>query len=304
MPAAVAVAGPSRGIVLILLAHIAFTTMDTTNKWLAASYPVGQIVWAFYLGFAVAALGRAAAHGGTGGSGIGGGIRAALATRHRTLQVLRAALLAVNMGCVVLALGLLPMAEVMAVGISYPLMITVLSALVLKEHVGPRRWAAVLVGFAGVLLILRPGAAVFNPASLLILAAAALFAVYQILTKILGRTDRPVTLTLYTALVGLVLTSAVAPFDLRMPDPAGLALLALSAAAGTIGHSLVIQALESTPASVLQPFNFVQLVWATLAGFLVFGEVPDTVTMAGASVVVASGLYVWWRERVRAGTVG
>ena len=293
MPAAVAVAGPSRGIVLILLAHIAFTTMDTTNKWLTASYPVSQIVWAFYLGFAAAALGRAAAQG--------GGIGAALETRYRTLQVLRAALLPVNMVCVVLALGLLPMAEVMAVGISYPLMITVLSALVLKEDVGPRRWAAVLVGFAGVLLILRPGAAVFNPASLLILAAAALFAVYQILTKILGRTDRPVTLTLYTALVGAVLTSAVAPFDARLPDATGLALLALSAAAGTIGHSLVIQALESTPASVLQPFNFVQMVWATLAGYLVFGEIPDAVTMAGASIVVASGLYVWWRERVRAG---
>ena len=286
MAAAVAVAGPSRGIVLILLAHIAFTTMDTTNKWLTASYPVGQIVWAFYLGFAAAAA--------------QGGVGAALRTRYRALQVLRAALLPINMVCVVLALGLLPMAEVMAVGISYPLMITVLSALVLKEDVGPRRWAAVLVGFAGVLLILRPGAAVFNPASLLILAAAALFAVYQILTKILGRTDRPVTLTLYTALVGAVLTSAVAPFDARLPDATGLALLALSAAAGTIGHSLVIQALESTPASVLQPFNFVQMVWATLAGYLVFGEIPDAVTMAGASIVVASGLYVWWRERVRA----
>ncbi len=292
MAAAVALAGPSRGIALILLAHIAFTTMDTTNKWLAASYPVGQIVWAFYLGFAAAALLRAAAHG---------GIAAALTTRHRTLHLLRAALLPVNMGCVVLALGLMPMAEVMAVGISYPLMITVLSALVLKEQVGPRRWAAVAVGFMGVLLILRPGAAVFQPACLLILAAAALFAIYQILTKILGRTDGPVSLTLYTALVGAVLTSVVAPFDLRMPDAAGWALLVLTAAAGTIGHSLVIQALETTPASVLQPFNFVQLVWATLAGYLVFDELPDAATAAGAAIVVTSGLYVWWRERVRAG---
>ena len=292
MAAAVALAGPSRGIVLILLAHVAFTTMDTTNKWLAGSYPVGQIVWAFYLGFAAAALARAARHGGIG---------AALATRHRALHLLRAALLPVNMGCVVLALGLLPMAEVMAVGISYPLMITVLSALILKEHVGPRRWAAVAVGFLGVLVILRPGAAVFQPACLLILAAAALFAVYQILTKVLGRTDGPVSLTLYTALVGAVLTSLVAPFDLRAPDATGWALLALTAAAGTVGHSLVIQALESTPASVLQPFNFVQLVWATLAGYLVFGEVPDRYTVAGAAIVVGSGLYVWWRERVRAG---
>lgn len=294
MSTAVAVAGPSRGIALILLAHIAFTTMDTTNKWLATSYPVGQIVWAFYLGFAAAALARAAR----------GGIGRALATRQLGLHLLRAALLPVNMGCVVLALSLLPMAEVMAVGISYPLMITVLSALWLKEPVGPRRWTAVLVGFAGVLVILRPGLAVFDPASLLILAAAALFAVYQVLTRILGRSDGPVTLTLYTALVGAVLTGLVAPFDLRLPDAAGWALLALTAAAGTIGHSLVIQALETTPASVLQPFNFVQLVWATLAGYLVFGEVPDAMTVLGAAIVVGSGLYVWWRERVRAGAAG
>lgn len=294
MPTAVALAGPSRGIVLILLAHIAFTTMDTTNKWLAASYPVGQIVWAFYLGFAAAALARAA---------LDGGLGAALATRRRGLHLLRAALLPVNMACVVLALSLLPMVDVLSVGISYPLMITVLSALVLKEDVGPRRWTAVLVGFGGVLLILRPGLGVFDPASLIILGAAGLFALYQILTKILGRTDRPVTLTLYTALVGAVLTSLVAPFDLRMPDGAGWALLALTAAAGTIGHTLVIQALEATPASVLQPFNFVQVVWAALAGYLVFGELPDALTVAGASIVVASGLYVWWRERVRAGAV-
>ncbi len=208
------------------------------------------------------------------------------------------------MACVVLALSLLPMAEVMAVGISYPLMITVLSALVLKEHVGARRWAAVVVGFLGVLLILRPGLAVFNPASLLILAAAALFAVYQILTKVLGRTDGPITLTLYTALVGVAVYSVVLPFDARVPDAQGLALLALAAAGGTIGHMLVIQALETTPASVLQPFNYVQLVWATLVGFLVFDEVPDGLTVTGASVVVASGLYVWWRERVRSGVVG
>jgi drug/metabolite transporter (DMT)-like permease len=292
MSTAVALVGPSRGIVLILLAHIAFTTMDATNKWLAASYPVGQIVWAFFLGFAAAALARAAADGGIG---------TALATRRRGLHLLRAALLPVNMGCVVLALSLLPMAEVMAIGISYPLMITVLSALVLGEAVGPRRWTAVLVGFAGVLLILRPGLAVFNPASLIILAGAALFAVYQVLTKVLGRTDGPIGLALYTALVGAALTSLVAPFDLRMPDGAGWTLLALSALAGTIGHTLVIQALEVAPASVLQPFNFVQLVWATLAGYLAFGELPDAITVLGASIVVGSGLYVWWRERLRAG---
>src|SRR3546814_4693705 len=149
MSTAVAVAAPNRGIVLVLLAHVAFTIMDATNKALAADYPVTQIVWAFFLGFALAAVARAAREG---------GIVASMRTRRPGLQLLRAVLLPMNMACVVLALGLLPMAEVMAVGISYPLVITVLSALVLKEQVGPRRWAAVAVGLIGVLLILRPGA--------------------------------------------------------------------------------------------------------------------------------------------------
>lgn len=292
-PDARTVAAPTAGIALILMAHIAFTTMDVVNKTLAASYPVAQIVWAFYLGFAAATLARALR---------AGGMRAALATRRPRLHLLRAALLPLNMGCVVLALGLLPIAEVIAVGISYPLMITVLSALVLKEPVGPRRWAAVAVGFLGVMLIVRPGLAVFQPASLAVLAGAALFAVYQVLTKLLGRTDGPLPLALYTALVGLAITSLVAPFDWRTPDATGLALLAASAACGTIGHTLVIEALERAPASVLQPFNFVQLIWATLAGWLVFAELPDGPTVAGATVVVAAGLYTWWRERVRAGT--
>lgn len=292
MTTAIAVAGPNRGIVLVLLAHVAFTTMDATNKALSATYPVTQIVFAFFLGFALAAVARAAA---------AGGVVAALRTRHPAAQLVRSALLPVNMACVVLALSLMPMAEVMAVGISYPLMITVLSALVLKEQVGVRRWTAVAVGFLGVLLILRPGAGVFNPASLLVLAAAALFAIYQIMTKTLGRSDRPVTLSLYPALLGLAAYAVALPFDFRVPDAQGLALFALAAAGGSIGHILVIQALEAAPASVLQPFNFVQLVWATLAGYLVFGEVPDALCVLGAAVVVGSGLYVWWRERMRAG---
>lgn len=294
MSTAVALAAPNRGIALILLAHVAFTSMDTANKWLSASYPVGQIVWAFFLGFALAAIGRAA---------TGGGLAPALRTRRPVLHLLRSLLLPANMACVVTALSLLPMAEVMAVGISYPLMITLLSALVLKEHVGPRRWTAVAVGFLGVLVILRPGAAVFNPASMLVLGAAALFAVYQILTKILGRTDGPLTLALYPALAGAAIYGVVAGLDFRMPDTTGALLLAFAGTAGAIGHICVIEALERAPASVLQPFNFVQLVWATLAGYLVFGELPDGFTVLGATVVVASGLYVWWRERVRAGAM-
>jgi len=296
MPATAAVPrGPNRGIVLILLAHLAFTTLDATMKTLSADYGVAQIVWVFFIGFALAASVLAANDG---------GLRRGFATDRPALHVARALLLPINLGCVVLALSLLPLAETTAIGISYPLMITALSALVLGETVGPRRWTAVAVGFVGVMVIVRPGFAVFDPASLIPLAGAALFAVYQILTKILGRTDRTPTIALYTAWVGAIVLSAVAPFEWRTPDATGWALLALVAAAGATGHLLVIKALELTPASVLQPFNFVQILWATLAGFVVFGDLPDAATVAGAGLVVGSGLYVWWRERARAGAAG
>ena len=182
----------------------------------------------------------------------------------------------------------------------YPLIITALSALVLGEFVGPRRWAAVAVGFVGVVVILRPGLGVFNPAALIPLAGAALFAVYQIMTKVVARRDSMVTILLYTGWIGFALTSITGPFYWTPPDLKGWILLPIAGFMGVVGHLLLIKALELAPASVLQPFNYTLLIWATAVGFLVFGDLPDTVTVLGAGIVVASGLYTWWRERVRA----
>lgn len=282
---------PGRGIVLILLASLLFACMDAVSKTLVADYPIGQILWvryAFFAGFATVLSLR------------GGGLVAGFRARRPALNLVRAVLLLAEIACFVLAFRYLPLADTHAIAAVYPLMITALSALVLGEFVGPRRWAAVGVGFAGVVVILRPGLAVFDPAALIPLLGAALFAVYQILTKIAARTDGMVTILLYTGWVGFAITSLVGPLQWTPPDLQGWILLPVAGALGVVGHLLLIKALETAPASVLQPFNYTLLVWATGIGFLVFGDLPDGVTVAGAGIVAGSGIYTWWRERVRA----
>ena len=282
----------SRGIALILTANLLFAGMDAVSKTLIAEYPVTQILWvryAFFAAFATALSLRSV------------GPIAGFRSTRPVLNVTRAVILLVEIACFVLAFRYLPLAETHSIAAVYPLIITALSALVLGEFVGPRRWAAIAVGFVGVLVILRPGVGVFDSAALIPLAGAALFSVYQILTKILGRTDSMVTIMLYTGWVGFALTSLIGPFHLVAPDPMGWVLLLVAGVFGVVGHILLIKALEAAPASVLQPFNYTLLVWATAVGFLVFGDLPDGVTVLGASIVVASGLYTWWRERVRSG---
>lgn len=284
-------AAPTRGIVLILTANLLFAGMDAVSKTLIADYPVTQILWvryAFFAAFATAMAFR------------GAGPIAGFRSRRPGLNLLRAVILLAEIACFVVAFRYLPLADVHSIAAVYPLMITALSALVLGEFVGPRRWAAVGVGFVGVVVILRPGLAVFDPAALIPLLGAALFAVYQIVTKVIARHDGMTTIMLYTGWVGLALTSIAGPLDWHPPDAQGWTLLLVAGVLGVIGHMLLIKALEAAPASVLQPFNYTLLVWATTVGFLLFGDLPDAVTVAGAAIVVASGLYTWWRERVRA----
>jgi len=282
--------GFRRGILFVLLAHLAFTGMDTGMKALSTELAVTQILFVFFVGFSAVALVNAAR---------GAGIRATLATRRLPLHLGRAVLLPFNIACVIIALAVLPMAEAMALGLTYPLMITALSGLFLGERVGPWRWGAVALGFVGVLIIVRPGLAAFQPEALVILAGAVMFAVYQILTKRLGTTEPSERLMLYTALVGTAVLVLPAVLDWQHPDGRQIGFLALVAVGGAAGHSLVILALQAAPASVLQPFNFAQLIWASIAGLLVFGHVPTVYTAIGGLVIVAGGLLVWWRERRR-----
>ena len=180
-------------------------------------------------------------------------------------------------------------------------MLTALSVPFLKEKVGPRRWAAVLVGFGASLVIIRPGWGMAQPAALLPLLSSAAFAAYAICTRLLSRSDAWTTTLAWSSLLGLILLSLWVPFDWRSPDLAGWAMLAFLGLIGSLGHLLLILAYARAPASTLAPLSYVQLIWSTVIGLVWFGNFPDAWTLAGGGIIAASGLYVIHRERLRRG---
>ena len=281
-----------RGMLVCLAALALFAGQDAFTKILARDYAVPQFLLVRFWAFAVFATVFAA---------LRCGLRPALRSARPVLQLVRCTVLVVEIGLFAFALRYLGLAEIHALSATFPLIATALAGPVLGEPVGWRRRAAVAVGFAGALIIIRPGAGVMHGAALVALAAAAMFASYNIMTRLVSRSDRFETSLLYLAWVGAIGTT---PFGLaawRPPDAAAWAMMGMLAASGIAGHLLFIKALELTPASLLQPLNYSLLVWATLIGFLVFGELPDAWTVTGAAVIVGSGLYAMFRERVRKG---
>lgn len=162
-----------------------------------------------------------------------------------------------------------------------------------------RRWLAVLAGFVGVLVIVRPGMQALDWRFAVAVTGTVLWALYQILVRMCARTDSSDTTWAWTAVVGLVATSAVGPFVWVWPDAKGWLLLLAIAALGTLSHLALIKALGYAEAGSLQPYSYTLLVWAAVVGFVMFGDIPDTWTIAGAAIIIASGLYAWHRERVR-----
>jgi drug/metabolite transporter (DMT)-like permease len=277
----------SRGIACVLAAWLLFACMDAGSKLLAEDYSIIQILWVRFVSLAVIAAWLARRQGGSGG----------LRTRHFWLQSLRSALLVIEIGLFILTITVLPLAEAHAILAVTPLIVTALSVPLLGERVGIRRWSAIGVAFAGVLIILRPGLGAVQPMALLALICSVMFALYQILTRIVSRADPPLTTLFYTALVGVGGLTVIIPFYWTIPDVQGWALFGMVAALGASGHFLLIKALQLAPASTLQPFSYTILIWATLIGFLVFGNLPDLLTVVGAIVITSSGIYSFARER-------
>ena len=274
-----------RGIALTLIAVLLFACMDATNKLLVQTYPVLQILWIRFLPLALILGWLAARKHGRG-----------LVTRHFWLQGLRSLLFVTEVGVFITAIGVLPLADAHAILAVAPLMVTALSAPMLGEQVGPRRWTAVAVAFVGVLIIFRPGWGVFEPYALLPLAAAAMWALYLVLTRIVGRSDSSLTSLFYAVCLGAVGLTVAVPFVWQPPDLAGWLQLALVAVLGAVGHYLLIRALQLTPAVILQPLTYMMVVFATVTGYLVFGDLPGWPTILGAAIIVASGIYVVARE--------
>ena len=199
----------------------------------------------------------------------------------------------------IVAIRYMPLADIQAITGAGPLVTTALSVPLLKESSGIRRWSTICIGLIGLLIIVRPGFDQFDPIILLPLGGVVLYALYQILTRIVAQHDRPDTTVLYTGLVGLAAMTLVGPFFWERPDALGLALICTVAIIGLTGHVLLIKALTLAPASVLQPFNYTMIVWAVLFGYVFYDDLPDIPTMVGAVIIVATGLYMFHRERIQ-----
>ena len=196
------------------------------------------------------------------------------------------------------ALRYLQLDEAIALIFSTPFFVAALSGPLLGEWVRWRRWSAIAVGFIGVLVVTRPDAGSFHPAALLSLSAAVLYAIYSIMTRILARADSNATTLFYSNIVGAVALIPVLPFVWTTPSrPLLVALTAGTGLAGGFGHYLLIAAHRLTPAAVLSPFIYTEIVWVTILGFIVFGDLPTRWTITGAAIVIASGLYILHRER-------
>jgi len=280
---------PLRAIALFLMAMLLFATLDTTAKHLAQTFPVPMLVWARYTFHFLLML-----------LVLGWSMRGRLiATRHPVEQVLRALLLVATTGFGVAALRIMPLAESTAIFFVAPLIVTVLAVPLLGESVGGRRYVAVLAGFAGVLLIARPGGTLPAAGVAAALVAAVAYSGYQILTRRIARHENAVTMVFYTALVGTAVMTLALPWYWSGPMPdwrQALLICSLGIYGGT-GHFLLTRAFRLAPASTLSPFQYVQLVWATLLGWLVFGQLPDGVSFVGMAVIVASGIALALHER-------
>ncbi|WP_127559918.1 DMT family transporter [Nioella ostreopsis] len=280
------------GIWLMVLTTFIFAMQDGISRHLAGEYNVLMVVmiryW-FFAAFVMAVASRKA-----------GGLRAAAATRQPILQGFRALLLVTEICVMVLGFTLLGLVESHAVFACYPLLIAALSGPVLGENVGWRRWVAIGVGFIGVIIILEPGFGVFDPRAVVPLASALMFALYGLLTRFAARKDSAATSFFWTGTVGAVAMTAVGIWfwePMTGPDWAWMGLLCITGAAG---HFTLIKCYEVAEASAVQPFAYLQLVFAASLGIVVFGEGIEWNVVLGATIVVAAGLFTLSRARARA----
>ncbi|WP_375262448.1 DMT family transporter [Palleronia sp.] len=279
------------GIRLMILTTFVFSIQDAVSRHLAAEYNTVMVImiryW-FFAAFVIAIAARSA-----------GGVRAAAATGQLALQIFRGVLLAAQVCLMVLSFVLLGLVEAHAVFACYPLLIAALAGPVLGEKVGWRRWAAIGVGFVGILLILRPGFAVFAPEALVPLAGALAFALYGLLTRYVGRRDSAATSFFWTGIAGVVVLTPPGLWLWEPMDLAGWGWMAFLCVSASFGHFCLIKVYEIAEASAVQPFAYFQLVFASTIGVFILGETLEPMTAIGAAIVVSAGLFTLFRARRR-----
>ena len=215
------------------------------------------------------------------------------------LQIARSGFLVASIASLFVSLTYLPIAEATAIGFTGPLFITALSVLLLGERVGWHRWLAIIIGLAGVLVIVRPGGAVWHWSAGMALLGAICFALFQIVSRWLANQDRHQTTLLYTSIGGAVWASLIVPFAWTTPTTEHVGMLLAIGAMGAAAHSSMLQAFARAEASLLAPFNYSKLIWATILGYLVFGDWPGLDTLIGSAIIVGAGLYVLYRDGLR-----
>lgn len=280
-----------RGLSFMLLAVVIFAAQDGISKHLAQNYPPFFIVAVRYWTFGAFVLFVAArSHG---------GIRAAANAASVPLQLIRGGLLALQVVVAITAFAKVGLAETMALFAAAPLLVAALSVPVLKEPVGWRRWSAIGVGCIGVLIILRPGPAMFSGDIWIAMLAVAGIAVYGVMTRLVSRTDSAATTFFYTGVGGMLVMTLIGPFywtNLTLTDWGWLAILCCT---GATGHFFFIKAMESTEAVVIQPVQYVQTMLGAMTGVFLFGEVLEGPVIVGAALVIAAGLFTVWREAIK-----
>ena len=280
---------PFRGIALILASTVFLGASDVTAKYLSATLPSIEIAWIRFLVFALI----------MSPAMVPGSPLYALRSQRPGLQAMRGVALLGSSLFFISGLRFLPIAEASATGFVAPLFVTALSIVFLGETVGVRRWLATAVGLIGVLIILRPGTGAFHPAAFFPIVSALAWACTLIMTRMMSGRDHAITTMTYSSIVGVCILSALVPFVWVAPSWHDILFGVFIGLASTAGQWIVVLAFRYADASVLAPFSYTQLLWVSILGFVIFGEVPDIWTVTGAVFIVGSGLYTAHRERVR-----
>jgi len=276
------------GIALICSALFCFALLDTTAKWLTGHLPTLQVVWARYASHFL--VGFIFVNPWT--------VKGLFETRRPWLQLGRSALLFLSTAINFYSLNFLQLDETTAIMFTTPFFIALFAGPILGEWIGWRRWIAILIGFAGALVVVRPGSGALHPAAFLSLAGACCYALYNISTRSLAPYDSTQTTITYSALVGVLVASVPLPWVWQTPtEPLVIGGMVTVGILGLVGHTFLIVAHRYAPAGVLAPFIYFQIVWVTFTSFMVFGHVPAIWTIIGALIVIASGLYLLYRER-------
>ena len=278
------------GVLLMVGTTIVFAIQDGLSLHLSSTYNVYMVVMVRYWFFAAFVM--------TVSAKQAGGLRNAARTKQPILQGFRGVLLAAEICIMVTAFTLLGLVESLAIFSAYTLIVAALSGPILGERVGWRRWVAIGVGFCGVLIILQPGIEVFSPYAIIPVISAFMFALYSLLTRYAARLDSTATSFFWTGVMGCVLMTMVGAFHFENMTSSDWVLMLCLCCTGATGHWLLIRCYEVAEASAVQPFTYLQLVFGSTIGVLIFGEMVKLNVAVGAALVVSAGLFTLWRARV------